>query len=285
MLGTELQKDGGGRVKPEYIVVSFSGGKDSTAMLLRMIELDEHIDEVVCCDTYKEFPAMYRHIEKVKKVVEDAGIKFTMLRSEKSFDYLMFEHQVKPRANTIKANTQGYSWPDPRNRWCTAKLKVDIINRYLRELKKHHEVIQCVGIALDETHRLERKNNRQDNHRHPLIEWGWTEENCLDYCYSMGFDWEGLYELFGRVSCWCCPLQPLEELRKLRKHFPEKWEELRDMDRRTWRQFRADYSVDDLDKRFAFEEERKAQGLSITNRDFHSQLKEKLRDATHKEEE
>ena len=45
-----------------------SGGKDSTAMVLRMIEMGEHIDEVVSCDTYKEFPAMYRHIEKVKKL-------------------------------------------------------------------------------------------------------------------------------------------------------------------------------------------------------------------------
>ena len=46
-----------------------------------------------------------------------------------------------------------------------------------------------------------------------------------------------------------------------------------DMDRRSWNQFRADYSVEDLEKRFAFEEERLAHGLSITNRDFHTQLK------------
>lgn len=37
--------------KPQYIVVSFSGGKDSTAMLLHMIELGEHIDEVISADT------------------------------------------------------------------------------------------------------------------------------------------------------------------------------------------------------------------------------------------
>lgn len=42
--------------KPIYYVVSFSGGKDSTAMLLRLLELNYPIDEVVCCDTYKEFP-------------------------------------------------------------------------------------------------------------------------------------------------------------------------------------------------------------------------------------
>ena len=64
--------------KSNYIVVSFSGGKDSTAMLLKMIETGERIDEVIFCDTYKEYPAMYRHVEKVKAVVEKAGIKFTI---------------------------------------------------------------------------------------------------------------------------------------------------------------------------------------------------------------
>ena len=66
----------------DYIVCNFSGGKDSTAMVLRMIELGEHIDEVVCCDTYKEFPAMYRHIDRVKKIIEEHGIKFQMLCSK-----------------------------------------------------------------------------------------------------------------------------------------------------------------------------------------------------------
>lgn len=159
----------------DYIVASFSGGKDSTAMVLRMIELGEHIDEVICCDTYKEFPAMYRHIEKVKKVVEAAGIRFTRLMCEKSFDHWMFEHQVKPRTKNLARNKIGYSWPDFRNRWCTSKLKVDIIDHYLIALRKQHTVIQCIGLAYDEGHRLERENNKSEYHRHPLVEWGWTE--------------------------------------------------------------------------------------------------------------
>ena len=77
--------------KPKYYVVSFSGGKDSTAMLLHMLELGERIDEVICCDTYKEYPEMYVHIEKIKKVVESQGVKFTTLRAERSFDEYMFE--------------------------------------------------------------------------------------------------------------------------------------------------------------------------------------------------
>lgn len=258
----------------DYVVVNFSGGKDSTALLLRMVELGERIDEVVCCDTYKEFPAMYRHVEKVRKVIEGKGIKFTVLRAEKTFDYYMFEYMPK-RKNPNLVGLKGLSWAGSRQRWCTSKLKVEVINRYFGELRKKYNVIQCIGIAADESYRLERKNNQQDNQRHPLVEWGWSEKDCLEYCYGKGYDWEGLYKLFSRVSCWCCPLQSLEELRKLRKHFPELWEELKEMDRRTWRTFKPGYSVEMLEKRFDFEEERLACGLSITNREFYSELKKK----------
>lgn len=258
-----------------YVVVSFSGGKDSTAMLLRMIELGEHIDEVVCCDTYKEFPAMYRHIDKVKAIVEAEGIKFTMLKSERSFDYYMFEYEPKRKSAQFQGK-KGWSWPYSRMRWCTSRLKQQVISRYFRDLNKKYDVFQCIGIAADEKERLERKNNQNSNHRHPLVEWGWTEKDCLKYCYAKGFDWEGLYELFSRVSCWCCPLQTLEQLRKLRKHFPELWAELQDMDSRTWSEYRPGYSVADLETRFAFEEERLQRGESITSREFHAKLKERL---------
>ena len=46
-----------GLIKPK-VVVNFSGGKDSTAMLLRMIELGEHIDVIQFADTGYEFPLL-----------------------------------------------------------------------------------------------------------------------------------------------------------------------------------------------------------------------------------
>lgn len=268
--------------KQDYIIASFSGGKDSTAMVLRLIELGERFDEVICCDTYKEFPAMYRHIEKVKKVVEAAGIKFTTLRAEKSFDYYMFDH-VPERRRAKSNNARGFAWATARIRWCTGELKKDVIRRYLKELTKTHNVIQCVGIAADEGYRLERAVNKREDMRHPLVEWGWTEEKCLEYCYGKGYDWEGLYEIHRkekgrcpRVSCWCCPLKTYEDYRILRKHFPDLWQELKEMDKRAWNQFTPRYSVEDFEKRFAFEDERKAAGLSITNREFHKELKKIL---------
>lgn len=81
-----------------------------------------------------------------------------------------------------------------------------------------------------------------------------TEAEALAYCYAHGFNWGGLYETFSRVSCWCCPLQPLAELRKLRHEFPELWARLRDMDAKSWNTFRIDYSVEQLERRFAQED-------------------------------
>ena len=262
-------------MKKDWIVVSFSGGKDSTAMVLQMIEIGNHIDEVLFCDTYKEFPAMYRHIQRVKEIIEKSGIKFTEIRSPESFDFYMFEHQPKRRTDKYQG-LKGYSWAGTRSRWCTRALKLDVVSKYLKELHKQFNVIQCVGLAVDEQYRLERENNKQKNRRYPLVEWGWNENYCLQYCYSKGFDWDGLYKLFKRVSCWCCPLQSLQELRKLRSHFPDLWNELQDMDARTWRKFRADFTVEQLEIRFQLEERMLAQGKSITNKEFHRELKKSL---------
>lgn len=80
---------------PEYHMVSFSGGKDSTAMLLRMIELDYRIDEVVNFDTGVEFPSMYEHIENVRKVLDEHGIKFSVFRSEHTFEHFLLERESR----------------------------------------------------------------------------------------------------------------------------------------------------------------------------------------------
>ena len=65
-------------------VVQFSGGKDSTAMLLMMLEKNMPIDDIIFCDTGKEFPQVYEHIEKVNKYI---GGGRTVHRAKKTYDY------------------------------------------------------------------------------------------------------------------------------------------------------------------------------------------------------
>ena len=69
-------------------VIQFSGGKDSTAMLLMMLEQGMTVDEIIFCDTGMEFPQMYAHIDKVEKYT---GRKITRIKAEKSFEYYFSE--------------------------------------------------------------------------------------------------------------------------------------------------------------------------------------------------
>lgn len=270
--------------KPEYHAASFSGGKDSTAMVLHMIERGDHLDEVLCCDTTMEFSAMYRHIEKVRKVVEAAGIKFTILRPPYDFEYYLTQYDVENRKpDSDFYGVPGYGWAGHLSRWCTKTLKTAIINHHLQELREEYEVIQYIGIASDEDYRLEREQNQDPNHRYPLREWGWSEDRALRYCYDKGYYWEGLYELKrnpktgkARVSCWCCPLQSYEDLRILRQHFPGLWERLLDLDSRQCKKFQHGYTVADFDRRFDLEDKLIAAGESITNKAFFKDLKRLL---------
>ena len=82
--------------KPQLHVVSLSGGKDSTAMLLRMIEEGMQIDIILFCDTGLEFPAMYRHLEKLEK---DTGAHITRITGNHDFEHLLLQHEIMVKKN------------------------------------------------------------------------------------------------------------------------------------------------------------------------------------------
>lgn len=252
-------------MKSEMYVLSLSGGKDSTAMLLRLLEEKHPIDLILFCDTGIEFPQMYEHLERLEKYI---GIPITRLKAAHSFEYYFFDYTPK-RKNPALSQYKGMSWAGPRNRWCTGMLKTRVVDAYLKKLKKDYTLVEYVGIAADETKRIKDK-------KYPLVEWGMTESDCLSYCYERGFDWGGLYEIFNRVSCWCCPLQSLDELRKLYHHFPNLWKQLEEWDNATWRKFIKNYSAHQLAARFDFEDEWITAGGNIRSRVFYTALRDKL---------
>jgi 3'-phosphoadenosine 5'-phosphosulfate sulfotransferase (PAPS reductase)/FAD synthetase len=222
-------------------IASFSGGKDSTAMTLRLIEECWPLDEIVFFDTGWEFPEMYDHIAQFEKYT---GWKVTRLHPCRPFVDEMLNH------NRIEGSSRKWqAWPSINNRWCT-QIKI-------RTIKKHvGDSMQYIGIASDESSRLLSKELSNLKKIFPLVEWGMDEKECLRYCRLHGFDWGGLYSIMPRVSCFCCPLQGVNRMRKLRHHFPELWSKMLDWDSqfRLNRGFYDYQTVHDLEQRFTVEE-------------------------------
>lgn len=228
-------------------VVSLSGGKDSTAMLHMMLERGEHIHSAVFFDTGWEFPEMHDHIDLVE---QKTGIRVVRMVHPKGFDYWLFEREIIARKGPMKGQLHllGNGWPSPFRRWCTRE-KVGCIKKHERSVEN---AVACIGYAADELRRC-----KPGPHRYPLIEYGVTEAEAIEYCRKLGYTWGGLYDIFNRVSCWCCPLQSIKDLRKLRKHRPELWEKLLEMDARQPTHspgFKDYWRVLDLDRRFARED-------------------------------
>ena len=247
-----------------YHAISVSGGKDSSALLLLMMEKEMPIDCVLYADTTMEFPEMEAHIAKLDDLLyRERGIHITTLRHPQGFEWLMFDvpqqqRRAIERRIAMGQPLTGYGWPGMKVRWCTGQLKTHLMEKEVNRLKKEKNALHHIGIAADEAHRC--KDDPQN--RYPLVEWGITEAQALQICYDRGFDFGGLYEIYRRASCWCCPLQRIDELRKLRIHHPELWTRLRDMDNRALAmfgpgplgQFKKDWSVERLEERFAREE-------------------------------
>lgn len=235
------------------IVPSFSGGKDSTYLVLRLHELGIKMTDIVYFDTGWEFPHMEAHIAQVEDIIKQ---KITWLLPRDDFDFLFAR---KNRTRNINNTRKGYGWPSAMRRWCTGE-KTRAINAYANSLTwqgVHLPVVQCLGYASDEPDRVEKhkakKALRFQTYAYPMVEWGISEKQALEYCKERGLFWGGLYDIFDRVSCWCCPLGGIEHARKLYHHFPVLWQHMLEME--SWlpeqhRRYAGNHSVSDLDRRF-----------------------------------
>lgn len=224
-------------------IASISFGKDSLAMLLRLIEENKPLDEVVFYDTGMEFECIYNLRNRILPLLEVHNIKYTELKPKETFLYTMFEKQVKKRNGTIG---KGYSWCGGRCRWGTTEK--------LKAIEKHCKGnYEYVGIAYDEQNRLSKE--RKGNKLFPLAEWEMTEKDCLEYCYNKGYNWNEdgieLYSILNRVSCWCCCNKNLKELENYYKYLPKYWNKLKELQSKTDRPMKYNkYTVFDLENKF-----------------------------------
>ena len=226
--------------KPNQIV-SFSGGKDSTAMLLRMVELNESIGSIYFYDTGIELPEMYLHIKQIEQRIQKP---ITIMPPKTTWDYWFYGEFTKGK---YQGEIRGFPRTVYRGCWAMRELK----QRHYKNINKL-EGIKCVGIAANETWRTNNKEYGKD-HRFPLVEWGWTEKDVIKYLISVDA-YTDLYKKFKRTGCWLCPKQSLGSLRSLWKFYPDLWVKLKQYEADSPHGFQPDKELNNLEKRFEYED-------------------------------
>ena len=240
----------------EKYICSCSFGKDSLAMLLRLLKEKRQIDEVIFFDTGMEFNSIYHNRDRIKTVLEAENITYTELTGTRHFLYGMFCEPIKYKNQNDREYPYhyGYGWCG-NLRWATGR-KTSAIKKHLKNKYTDNEIYEYVGIAYDEPERI-----KDDPHKiYPLVEWKMTEKDCLNYCYESGYDWNEngieLYSVLDRVSCWCCQNKNLKELKNIYLYLPEYWQRLRGLQSRIQEPMKGKgKSVFELEERFKREGE------------------------------
>lgn len=222
-------------------ILSFSGGHDSTALLLFCIKHNLPLDSVVFADTTLEFPLMYVHVEKVKKFVKSKGIKFETVYPKQSFEQWFY-------GNFTKGNKKGRMRGFPLQYGKGCHLRGHFKWSPLSKITHRKGVICYLGINYDEKWRKE-ESNYDDSYKFPLIDNKIGEVEVLKIVTESGF-FNPLYRHFKRTGCWLCPQQRIDSLRNIWKLFPDKWEYLKKLEKDSPHGFRNDFKLIDLEERF-----------------------------------
>lgn len=236
----------------EINVISVSGGKDSTAMLLLAIERGTENIQPVFCDTGNEHPLTYQYI---KYLAECTGLEIKWVKA----DYTTAIEQKRKTVQT-KWREEGISerkieealavlhptgipfldmvickgrFPSTRMRFCSIELKADVLKKQIQLplIKQGIDVVSWQGIRHDESKarscaverdlalRDEKTGAELWNYR-PILDW--TASDCFDMMLRHGIQPNPLYKLgMGRVGCMPCINCRKEELREIANRFPE----------------------------------------------------------------
>lgn len=139
-------------------------------------------------------------------------------------------------------------------------------------------IVQYLGIAADEPERIERHKGKPGIVL-PLVDIGWNEAYCRQWCEENDL-LSPIYTNTARGGCWFCHNQGIDQLRLLRKEYPELWELLLKWDWDSPVTFHPDgRTVHDFDLRFYAEDlglvpaDRKFRWKVLDNPDFYKEDK------------
>ncbi len=235
-----------------------SFGKDSMAGLHVAVDLLHWpVDRVVHSPIWatKEINACAQDMEDFKtyaraEIKRRWGLDVDYTPHKHTFEELFYtDYQRKTGETTIRG------WPLLKGSWCARDLKG------AKSDPKTGEVYY-IAIAADEPKRCGQLGERKKS---PLVEAGWTEAMCYDWCKKNNL-LAPTYNTSARDGCWFCPKQPTDQLRKLYHTRPDLWALMLKWDKDSPTTFKAGHTdkktgrfvsgrtVHDYDRRFAAED-------------------------------
>lgn len=233
-------------------ILSLSYGKDSLACLGAIKELGWPLDRIIHAEVWAtdaipaDLPPMVEFKAKADAIIKDRiGIEVEHFRAKKSFQDCFYSMVSNKSKNRYSGGIRG--WPIRLGQYCLRDLKLPA----LKEANKSRG-IYYLGIAADEPKRF---HNLTDTKKSPLVEAGWTEAICRDWCEKNDL-LSPIYTTATRGGCWFCHNQPVGQLRLLRQNYPEYWALMLKWDKNSPVTFHADgHTVHDFERRFQAEDD------------------------------
>lgn len=231
-------------------ILSLSYGKDSLACLGAIEKLGWPLDRIIHAEVWAtdtisaDLPPMVEFKAKADKIIKERwGIEVEHIRSKWTFES-RFYSQISDRAKPeFVGRIRG--WPLILGSWCARDLKVS-------KLIGGKDRVNYVGIAADEPNRFGQLSEKTVS---PLVEIGWNERDCWKWDKKNGL-LSPTYTTAMRGGCWFCPKQPVDQLRLLRKNYPDLWALMLKWDKDSPVSFKADgHTVHDFERRFQAEDE------------------------------
>lgn len=196
------------------LVINFSGGKDSTAMLAYISEKYPQVKKhVVFANTGWEHPDAE---DWSRKIVGMFGLPLHVVRN--------------PNKTFLSMSEKRGKFPGMKQRQCTSDLKRDPINTWIRQNVKDPVVISCMGLRSEESAARAKKPRlsrsiRNTNGKRTVWEWlpiqEWKETDVLAYLAERGIPLHPVYQYLRRFSCRVCLYMTDHDLRQVKLHDPE----------------------------------------------------------------
>lgn len=214
-------------MKPKMHIASCSFGKDSIATILLALENNEPLDRVVFAEVMFDHKRnisgeIPEHIQWIYGTaipkLEAMGVKVDVVRAKK--DYVTLCKQVLKSGNK-KGQMYGIQYCNPC--YANGELKLNPIRKYIAKYNKEYDVIQYVGIAIDEPKRLARLKGT--NTISLLEKYKHTENDALWLCEKNNL-LSPIYKICRRGGCWFCHNATIQLYCSIRNQYPLYWQSL-----------------------------------------------------------